>query len=409
MIDKIIQDIAETGADAYSYLPYIFATIFCKKKGVNPAKYEEVLKDYGINLDFSTPLPLNIKNLLINNDYQFSENISDIYQYLISMKKDKNGQYFTPSCLSMLCYELILQEKQNIQKIYDPTCGAGNMLVNTEAEQYFGQEVNNITAELCKMNLILENKNNFNIINGDTLKNPAFLGERFDTIIGNPPFSLKYDKKQFKDDIRIPNNDLLPPNSNSDLFFIFHALHLLAGDGICTMIMYPGVLYRDKTEKKIREYLINNNYIDTIILTPNDLFLNTSISTVIMILKKNKKDKNILFIDASKEYKRENKKNKMTEENIKNVIDIYKQRKNIDEKSYLASYEEIKNNHFALTPSNYIQEVEEKEEINPLELQKEILKARKRYLKASRELDALIEEIEGIKQPKKEDCLISLF
>ena len=175
------------------------------------------------------------------------------------------------------------------------------------------------------------------------------------------------------------------------------------------MIMYPGVLYRDKTEKKIREYLINNNYIDTIISTPNDLFLNTSISTAIMILKKNKKDKNVLFIDASKEYKRENKKNKMTEENIENIIDIYNERKTINEKSYLASYEEIKNNRFTLTPTNYIQKEDKKEEIDPLELQKEILKARKRYLKASMELDALIEEIEGIKQPKKEDCSISLF
>ena len=128
-----------------------------------------------------------------------------------------------------------------------------------------------------------------------------------------------------------------------------------------------------------------------------------------MILKKNKKDKNVLFIDASKECKRENKKNKMTEENIENIIDIYNERKTINEKSYLANYEEIKNNRFTLTTTNYIQKADQKEEIDPLELQKEILKARKRYLKASMELDALIEELEGIKQPKKEDCSISLF
>ena len=128
------------------------------------------------------------------------------------------------------------------------------------------------------------------------------------------------------------------------------------------MIMFSGVLYRGKAEEKIREHLINNNYIDTIISTPNDLFLNTSINTGIIILKKNKKDKNVLFIDASKEYKGENKKNKMTEENIKNVIDIYNKRKNIDEKSYLASYEEIKNNRFTLTTTNYIQKADKKED-----------------------------------------------
>ncbi|WP_456480051.1 type I restriction-modification system subunit M, partial [Nautilia sp.] len=251
----------------------------------------------------------------------------DAYEFLISKYAanagKSGGEFFTPQSVSKLISRLALYNQKEVNKIYDPACGSGSLLLQAKKqfdehiiqEGFFGEEINHTTYNLARMNMFLHNINydKFSIYHGDTLTNPAFLDERpFDAIVSNPPYSIKWigsDDPTLINDERFAPAGVLPPKSKADFAFILHALNYLSPKGRAAIVTFPGIFYRSGAEKKIRQYLVENNYIETIIALPPNLFYGTSIAVNILILSKNKTDTKIQFIDASKFYKQQTNNN----------------------------------------------------------------------------------------------------
>lgn len=339
-----------------------------------------------------------IKNMPFSNEKSEIDIFGDAYEYLMAMYASNagksGGEYFTPPEVSELLVRLAINGRNNIKSIYDPACGSGSLLLkikkilkseNCNNIKYFGQEKNITTYNLCRMNMLLHdiNYSDFHIKHGDTLLNPEIkfistkdfdINKGVDVIVSNPPYSIKWEGD---DNVTLINEPwfqpagVLAPKSKADLAFIMHALYFLNSTGTAAIVCFPGILYRGGAEQKIRKYLIDNNFIDAIIQLPEDLFFGTSISTSIMVLKKNKDNKNILFIDASNEFVKVTNNNKLTSENIENIVKLYNDR--IDKQSYakIVSYDEIKNNNYNISVSSYVivEEKTEKIDINKLNLE----------------------------------------
>lgn len=300
------------------------------------------------------------------NDTEY-DTFGDIYEFLINNYARTSGRlggvYFTPNTLSTLLSKIASSYLDKPKNIYDPTCGTGALLLeylkqNSNIEVY-GQEISPSSYNLCKMNMILHNVNDYNLTLGDTLAKPISIYEnKFDIILSNPPFRTKWDSSSISnEDKRFDELSTLPPNDKADYAFILHSLYTLNENGVAAIVVSPGILNRGHEEKLIREYLVKKNLIDTIILLPNNLFYGTSINVCIMTLRKKKEDNNILFVDATSEYIKNNKRNELSNNNIDNILTLVKERKTFNGKSYLASANEIINNSYNLAITSYVKTI----------------------------------------------------
>lgn len=336
----------------------------------------------------------------------------DAYEFLMTMYASSagksGGEFFTPQEVGELLARIVIMDKTSVNKVYDPACGSGGLLLKfakilgkeNVREGFFGQEINLTTYNLARINMFLHNinYNNFSIERGDTLIHPAHWNdEPFDAIVSNPPYSIKWAGKSnpiLINDERFAPAGILAPESKADLAFTMHMLSWLSPKGTAAIVEFPGVLYRGGTEQKIRKYMIDNNFVDTVIQLPSDLFFGTSIATCILVLKKNKSDNNILFVDASNECVRNTNKNKLSEENINNIISLLKDRKSIENKSYLATYEEIKDNDYNISVNSYLKTNTEDKKIDIEEVNKKLAEVVPRQQQIRKELEEIIKELE---------------
>ncbi|WP_304819225.1 type I restriction-modification system subunit M, partial [uncultured Clostridium sp.] len=267
-------------------------------------------------------------------------------------------------------------------------------------EGFFGQEINLTTYNLARINMFLHNinYNNFSIERGDTLIHPAHWNdEPFDAIVSNPPYSIKWAGKEnplLINDERFSPAGVLAPSSKADLAFTMHMLSWLSPKGTAAIVEFPGVLYRGGAEQKIRQYMIDNNFVDTVIQLPSDLFFGTSIATCILVLKKNKTDNNILFLDASDEFVRNTNKNKLSADNINNIVDLLKNRVAVEGKAYLATYEEVKDNDYNISVNSYLRTNIGSETIDITEVNKRLAEIVPRQQQLRAELEEIIRELE---------------
>lgn len=336
----------------------------------------------------------------------------DAYEYLMTMYASNagksGGEFFTPADVSELLTRLGTVGKKTVNKVYDPACGSGSLLLKAEKVLgkdsvkigFFGQEINITTYNLCRINMFLHDIgfDKFDIECEDTLTNPQHWDdEPFELIVSNPPYSIKWegdDNPLLINDPRFSPAGVLAPKSKADLAFIMHSLSWLAANGTAAIVCFPGIMYRGGAEKKIRQYLIDNNFIDCVIQLPSNLFFGTSIATCIMVMKKNKTDNNTLFIDASNECVKVTNNNKLTKENIDRIVDVFSNRTEEEHLSYLASYEEIKEKEYNLSVSTYVEAEDIREKIDIVKLNAEIkeIVAREQVLRD--EIDKIIAEIE---------------
>ena len=348
-------------------------------------------------------------------DYQDNaiDTFGDAYEFLMTMYASNagksGGEFFTPQEVGELLARIVIMDKKEVNKVYDPACGSGGLLLKfakilgkeNVRQGFFGQEINLTTYNLARINMFLHdiNYNQFNIARGDTLIHPEHWDyEPFDAIVSNPPYSIRWAGKSnplLINDERFAPAGVLAPESKADLAFTMHMLSWLSPQGTAAIVEFPGVLYRGGAEQKIRKYMIDNNFVDTVIQLPPDLFFGTTIATCILVLKKNKTDNNILFVDASEECVRNTNKNKLSDENINNIINLLKDRKSVENKAYLASYEEVKENDYNISVNSYLKVVTEEEKIDIKELNKQIKEIVEKEDAIRKELDKIIAEMES--------------
>jgi len=347
----------------------------------------------------------------------FQENsidaFGDAYEYLMTMYASNagksGGEFFTPQEVSELLARLTLVGKTEVSKVYDPACGSGSLLLKfakilgkeNVRQGFFGQEINLTTYNLCRINMFLHDiaYDKFHIAQQDTLISPQHWDdEPFEAIVSNPPYSIKWEgdtNPLLINDPRFSPAGVLAPKSKADLAFVMHCLSWLATNGVAAIVCFPGIMYRGGKEKKIRQYLIDNNYVDCVIQLPDNLFYGTSIATCIMVLKKSKADNNTLFIDASKEYVKVSNNNKLTTNNIDNVLKIFTDRQDIDYVAKLVSNDEIAKQDYNLSVSTYVEKEDTREVIDIVKLNADIEKivARENELRAA--IDEIIRDLEG--------------
>ncbi len=336
----------------------------------------------------------------------------DAYEYLMGMYASNagksGGEYYTPQEVSELLTRLATSGKTEVNKVYDPACGSGSLLLKAAKilgkdkvrQGFFGQEINITTYNLCRINMFLHDidYDKFNIAHEDTLTEPQHWDdEPFEVIVSNPPYSIKWDgdaNPLLINDPRFSPAGVLAPKSKSDLAFIMHSLSWLASNGTAAIVCFPGVMYRGGAEQKIRKYLIDNNYVDCIIQLPDNLFYGTSIATCIMVLKKNKTVNSTLFIDASKEFVKVTNSNKLTEENISKIVTAFMEYSNNGYFCRLVPNNKITENDYNLSVSTYVEQEDTRERIDIVKLNAEIKQVVKREQILRDEIDKIIAEIE---------------
>lgn len=338
----------------------------------------------------------------------------DAYEYLMKMYASKagkgGGEYFTPQEVSEVLARIVLYDN-HVGTVYDPCCGSGSLLLRVarmmEVEgqrarlKYYGQELNPTTYNLCRINMFLHNVNydNFDIQQEDTLLNPQHLGMKFDAVVSNPPYSAEWigkDNPLLMNDARFSPAGVLAPKSAADLDFVMHILYHLKESGTAAIVEFPGVLYRSGAEKKIRQYLVSNNYVDTIIQLPENLFFGVTIATCIIVLKKGKKrDSNILFIDASQEFVKQGNKNVLTKENRDKIVEAYQKREEVQYFTKLVEISEVLKHESNLTVSSYVEKEEKREVIDIQAVNKEVREIRARGDELAAEIEKIIKEMEG--------------
>ena len=336
----------------------------------------------------------------------------DAYEYLMSMYASNagksGGEFYTPAEVSELLTRLGIVGKTEINKVYDPACGSGSLLLKAEKilgkeairNGFYGQEINITTYNLCRINMFLHDIgfDKFNVACEDTLTAPQHWDdEPFELIVSNPPYSIKWagdENPLLINDPRFSPAGVLAPKSKADLAFIMHSLSWLASNGTAAIVCFPGIMYRGGAEQKIRKYLVDNNYVDCIIQLPSNLFFGTSIATCIMVMKKNKNDNKTLFIDASAECIKVTNNNKLTPENIERIVNTFANREKVRHFSHLASFEEVAANEYNLSVSTYVEaeDTREKVDIAVLNAEIEAIVAREQVLRD--EIAKIIAEIE---------------
>lgn len=337
----------------------------------------------------------------------------DAYEYLMTMYASNagksGGEFFTPADVSELLTRLGTVGKTEVNKVYDPACGSGSLLLkalkilgkDAVRNGFYGQEINITTYNLCRINMFLHDVgfDKFDIACEDTLTAPQHWDdEPFELIVSNPPYSIKWagdEDATLINDPRFAPAGVLAPKSKADLAFIMHSLSWLASNGTAAIVCFPGIMYRGGAEQKIRKYLVDNNYIDCIIQLPSNLFFGTSIATCIMVMKKNKTDNKTLFIDASNECVKVTNNNKLTLKNIDKIVDVFTTREEVKHFTHLAGYEEVAKNDYNLSVSNYVEAEDTGEKIDIKKLNAEIEEIVVREQMLRDEIAKIIAEIEA--------------
>jgi len=336
--------------------------------------------------------------------------LGDAYEYLIgefaSGAGKKAGEFYTPQQVSSILAKIVTHGKTRLKSAYDPTCGSGSLLLRVAREvedvsDFFGQELNNTTYNLCRMNMILHNVHyrNFDIKQDDTLEHPQHVDMKFEAVVANPPFSQDWSANPIHlSDDRFSQYGKLAPKSYADFAFVQHMIHHLDENGTMAIVLPPGVLFRGGAEEHIRKFLIQDkNYLDAVIGLPANIFYGTTISTAIFVFKKRREDENhILLINASKEFKKGKPKCYLTDEHVNKIVDSYIQRQEVDKYSHLASMEEIIENEYNLNISRYIDIFEEEEEVDMDEVSNGIKEVAVEIESIDKEINKYCDEI-GIK------------
>lgn len=417
---------ARNDANLNETLTTVFRNIENSAKGANS---EEDIKGLFDDLDVNsnklgntvekrnqklTKLFESIGDLRLGN---YSDNtidaFGDAYEFLMTMYASNagksGGEFYTPQEVSELLAEITTVGKKEVNKVYDPACGSGSLLLKfakvlgkeNVRQGFYGQEINLTTYNLCRINMFLHdiNYNNFDIAHGDTLTDPKHWDdEPFDAIVSNPPYSIRWEgdaNPLLINDPRFSPAGVLAPKSKADLAFTMHMLSWLSTSGTAAIVEFPGVLYRGGAEGKIRKYLVDNNYIDAVIQLPPDLFFGTTIATCIIVLKKSKKDNKTLFIDASAEFVRGGNKNKLSEQNRLKILEAFSTRKDAEYFAKLVDNKTIAENDYNIAVSSYVVGEDTREVVDITELNTKItnIVLRQRELRAA--IDEIIADIEG--------------
>lgn len=407
-------------------LEKVFRDIEESAKGSeSEADFAGLFDDYDVNsnkLGATVPkrnekLTLLLKGIAAMNLGSVKEHdidaFGDAYEYLMTMYASNagksGGEFFTPADVSELLTRLGTVGKTTINKVYDPACGSGSLLLKAEkvlgkdaiTNGFFGQEINITTYNLCRINMFLHDVgfDKFNIACEDTLISPQHWDdEPFELIVSNPPYSIKWAGKSnplLINDPRYSPAGVLAPESKADMAFIMHSLSWLASNGTAAIVCFPGIMYRGGAEQKIRKYLVDNNFIDCIIQLPSNLFFGTSIATCIMVMKKNKQDNKVLFIDATNECIKVTNNNKLTPENIDRIVNTFAVREETAHFSRLATYDEVSGNDYNLSVSTYVEQEDTREKIDIVKLNAEIAEIVAREDILRKEIDKIIAEIAG--------------
>ena len=337
----------------------------------------------------------------------------DAYEYLISNYAanagKSGGEFFTPQNVSKLIARLAVHGQEKVNKIYDPACGSGSLLLQAKKqfdehiieEGFFGQEINHTTYNLARMNMFLHNINydKFHLALGDTLLNPQLKDDKpFDAIVSNPPYSLNWigsDDPTLINDERYAPVGILAPKSKADFAFIMHALAWLSAKGRAAIVTFPGIFYRGGAEQKIRKYLVDNNYIETVIALAPNLFFGTTIAVNILVLSKHKSDTRTQFIDASELYKKETNNNTLTEDHITEILKTFTDKADIPHRAQNVAYDTIKANDYNLAVSSYVAAKDTREIIDIAQLNADIRATVAKIDQLRREIDDVIAEIEA--------------
>lgn len=340
----------------------------------------------------------------------------DAYEFLISNYAanagKSGGEFFTPQHVSKLIARLATHGQETVNKVYDPACGSGTLLLeankavpeHTIQEGFFGQEINHTTFNLARMNMFLHNINydKFNIQRGDTLTQPHFQDDKpFDAIVSNPPYSVKWigsDDPTLINDDRFAPAGVLAPKSKADFAFVLHALSYLSTKGRAAIVCFPGIFYRAGAEKKIRQYLVDNNYVETVIALASNLFYGTTIAVTILVLAKNRTNNTaIQFIDASGEefFKKATNTNLMTDNHIARVMEIFDRKEDVDHVAASVPYKTIVERDYNLSVSSYVEPRDTREVVNIDELNAEIRTTVHKIDRLRTDIDAIIAEIDA--------------
>lgn len=352
-------------------------------------------------------------------DYQDNNNdtFGDAYEFLMTMYASNagksGGEFFTPQEVSELLANITVVGKKEVNKVYDPACGSGSLLLKfakvlgkeNVRQGFYGQEINITTYNLCRINMFLHDVNfeKFSIAHGDTLLDPKHWDdEPFDAIVSNPPYSIRWEGDSnplLINDPRFSPAGVLAPKSKADLAFTMHMLSWLSTSGTAAIVEFPGVLYRGGAEQKIRKYLVDNNYLDAVIQLPPDLFFGTTIATCVIILKKSKQDNSTLFIDASAEFVRGGNKNKLSLANRNRILQAYIERKDIDHFTGLIENSRIAENYYNIAVSSYIEQEDTREVVDIQKLNAEINEIVRRQNELRTAIDQIVSELEGESNP----------
>ena len=337
----------------------------------------------------------------------------DAYEFLISNYAanagKSGGEFFTPQHVSKLIAQLAMHGQTSVNKIYDPACGSGSLLLQAKKhfdahiieEGFFGQEINHTTYNLARMNMFLHNINydKFNIRLGNTLIDPHFGDDKpFDAIVSNPPYSVKWvgtDDPTLINDERFAPAGVLAPKSKADFAFVLHALSYLSSKGRAAIVCFPGIFYRGGAEQKIRKYLVDNNYVETVISLAPNLFYGTTIAVTILVLSKHKIDTTTQFIDASGLFKKETNNNTLTDAHVEEIMRVFDSKANVDHLARSVSFEDIAANDYNLSVSSYVEAKDNREVVDIAQLNAELKTTVAKIDRLRAEIDAIVAEIES--------------
>jgi len=337
----------------------------------------------------------------------------DAYEFLISNYAanagKSGGEFFTPQSVSKLIAQLAMHKQEKVNKIYDPACGSGSLLLQAKKhfdnhiieDGFWGQEINHTTYNLARMNMFLHNVNydKFNITLGNTLTEPQFIDDKpFDSIVSNPPYSVKWigsEDPTLINDERFAPAGVLAPKSKADFAFVLHSLSYLSAKGRAAIVCFPGIFYRGGAEQKIRKYLVDNNYVESIISLAPNLFYGTSIAVNILVLSKHKTDNKTQFIDATKLFKQQTNTNELTHTHIEEIINSFDTKEDIEYFTKSIDNTKIADNDYNLSVSSYVEVEDTREKIDIKELNSEIKITVQKIDKLRDEIDAIVLEIEG--------------
>jgi len=337
----------------------------------------------------------------------------DAYEFLISNYAanagKSGGEFFTPQHVSRLIAQLAMHKQTSVNKIYDPACGSGSLLLQAKKhfnehiieDGFWGQEINHTTYNLARMNMFLHNINydKFNIQLGDTLRNPHFGDDKpFDAIVSNPPYSVKWkgsDDPTLINDERFAPAGVLAPKSKADFAFVLHALSYLSSKGRAAIVCFPGIFYRGGAEQKIRQYLVDNNYVETVISLAPNLFFGTTIAVNILVLSKHKTDTTTQFIDASGLFKKETNNNTLTDAHIEKIMQAFDSKADVEHFAKSVPFEDIAENDYNLSVSSYVEAKDNREVVDITQLNAELKITVAKIDQLRADIDAIVAEIEG--------------